>query len=86
MMPGCLDCGVDYRLLGLDVVLPDQQWKLLCPERDGGGILCPDCISKRAAVLGGTAILCWVDNMDYSLDYQKAKEALDAEDVPDFSG
>lgn len=32
----------------LDVVLPDDQWKALCPE---GGILCVSCLVARAARL-----------------------------------
>ena len=60
---GCLDCGADYKDMGLDLVLPDQQWDILCPE---GGILCPSCIAKRADKLeGASCILAWIDNMNY---------------------
>lgn len=62
MKDKCLDCGLDYSQMGLDLVLPDQQWKVVCPE---GGILCANCICKRADKVWGTAILAWVDNMDY---------------------
>lgn len=58
----CQDCGAEYRYLGLDLVLPDQQWDVICPE---GGILCANCICKRAAKFGGTAILAWIDSVDY---------------------
>ena len=65
----CIDCGIPYRKLGLDLVLPDQQWKVLCPE---GGILCANCICKRAEKLkGSTVILAWIDNMDYSVKFKK---------------
>ena len=60
----CLDCGVEYETLGLDMVLPDQQWKGICPEN---GILCANCICKRARKFGGTDVLAWVDSIDYSL-------------------
>lgn len=60
----CKDCGIEYQTLGLDLVLPDQQWKVICPE---DGILCANCICKRAAQYGGTAVLAWIDNIDYSL-------------------
>ena len=58
----CHSCGVLYSELGLDLVLPDQQWNHLCPE---GGILCPNCICKRAVNLGGTVVLAWIDQIDY---------------------
>jgi hypothetical protein len=60
----CLDCGVEYRTLGLDIILPDQQWNVICPEN---GILCANCICKRAAKFGGTSILAWIDSIDYAL-------------------
>ena len=59
----CRDCGVPYSGLGLDLVLPDQQWKKICPE---GGILCPNCICKRAAKFDRTAVLAWIDRIDYA--------------------
>lgn len=60
----CRDCGIPYSSLGLDMVLPDQQWKHICPEN---GVLCANCICKRAARFGGTAILAWIDNINYSI-------------------
>lgn len=60
----CEGCGVKYSDLGLDMALPDQQWKKICPD---DGILCPNCISKRAALFGGTVILAWIDSMDMEL-------------------
>lgn len=64
----CNDCGALYRGLGLDLVLPDQQWKAICPE---GGILCANCICKRADEHGGTCVLAWVDRIDYSISESK---------------
>jgi hypothetical protein len=58
----CQDCGILYSDMGLDLVLPDQQWKIICPE---GGILCANCICKRASKLGGTSLLAWIDNINY---------------------
>lgn len=56
--PKCLDCGLEYRKMGLDLVLPDQQWKKLCPEN---GILCANCICKRASKnKRSISILAWI--------------------------
>lgn len=62
----CFDCGIPYPF-GLDLVLPDQQWKHLFPEKDGNGLLCPNCICKRAHELkGSTVVLAWIDRIDWS--------------------
>ena len=58
----CNDCGVEYASLGCDLVLPDQEWRVICPE---GGILCANCICKRARKHGGTALLSWIADLDY---------------------
>jgi hypothetical protein len=50
----CLDCNLPYKSMGLDLVLPNKQWKELCPEN---GILCANCICKRAEKLKGTTCL-----------------------------
>ena len=62
--PTCSDCGLSYDKIGVDLVLPDQQWSKLAPE---GGVLCANCICKRATKFGATAILCWINNFDYQL-------------------
>ena len=67
----CFDCGTPYSEMGLDMVLPDQQWKVIFPENDG--ILCANCICKRASKLGGTAILAWIDDLNYQLDKDGTK-------------
>ena len=59
----CKDCGLSYSKMGLDLVLPDQQWKVISPENE---ILCANCICKRAKKLSGIAVLAWVDQIDYS--------------------
>jgi hypothetical protein len=56
----CRDCQLPYSEMGVDLVLPDQQWKKIAPE---GGVLCANCICKRAEKFGGTAILAWINNM-----------------------
>ena len=56
----CYDCGLPYREMGLDLILPDQQWKYLFPEESG--LLCANCICQRATRHRGTAWLCWIDN------------------------
>lgn len=58
----CEDCGAPYETMGLDIVLPDDQWEMICPGRDGGGILCGSCIAKRAAILPcATVIHAYID-------------------------
>jgi len=68
----CNDCRAEYGKMGLDLVLPDQQWKILCPE---GGILCASCICKRASKLpSSTVIFSWIDRLDYSKPYKKLEK------------
>jgi hypothetical protein len=37
-----MDCGTD---MPLDIVLTNEQWKLICPD---DGMLCASCIIRRA--------------------------------------
>ncbi len=61
---GCYDCGLKYPF-GLDLVLPDRQWNWIFPEGNGEGLLCPNCIAKRAEKVGSsTVILSWIDRID----------------------
>lgn len=62
-MAKCADCGLEYKNMGLDLVLPDQQWKVLSPDDN---ILCANCICIRARKHGGTVVMAWVDNIDYT--------------------
>ena len=43
----CLDCKTEVP--SIDLAIPRQQWLLIHP--DDGGVLCPNCILKRAAKL-----------------------------------
>ena len=56
MSVNCEDCGILYSELGLDLVLPDEQWLMIHPE-GMGGILCANCIMKRAEKLKGTTVV-----------------------------
>ena len=47
----CEDCGKPYRDFSLDVVLSDEQWRLITGYKDGAGILCGGCIVARGAKL-----------------------------------
>lgn len=64
-MAGCVcgECGVPYETLGLDIVLPDDQWLMIFPDyEEAGGILCGSCIAKRAAMLPhATVIHAYID-------------------------
>lgn len=46
----CEDCGLSYQEFGVDAVLSDEQWKLIHPE-GSEGLLCANCIIKRASFL-----------------------------------
>ena len=48
----CDDCGLEYGEFGLDLTLPNLQWKEL--TKDGATLLCANCICKRANKLSGT--------------------------------
>ena len=62
----CYDCGIKYPF-GLDLILPDRQWNHIFPEGNGEGLLCPNCIAKRAnKIKDSTAILAWIDRIDWS--------------------
>lgn len=58
--PTCLDCGLPYSEFFLDVTLPDGQWAMVHP--DVNGLLCANCIVRRAAGLPGViAIRATID-------------------------
>jgi hypothetical protein len=50
----CHDCGRDYETFDLDMVLPTDEWREICPE---GGVLCPSCIVKRAARIADVIVV-----------------------------
>lgn len=47
---GCEDCGRPYGdEHGFpDFIVDDDVWERLMPGRNGGGLLCPCCMSRRA--------------------------------------
>lgn len=49
---GCIDCGLLYDEFPIDTTLPDNQWLMIHPE-GRGGLLCANCIVKRASRLLG---------------------------------
>lgn len=69
----CVDCGLNYSEMGLDLVLPGEQWRRLFPEERG--LLCANCICKRARGIGGTSILGWV-NKGETQDTLNARQHL----------
>lgn len=50
-MAKCDDCGLPYEEFGIDTTLPNNQWSLIYTE--GYGLLCANCIVKRAAKIPG---------------------------------
>ncbi len=54
----CHDCFIPYEGFGVDLILPDQQWKLI--TTDGAKLLCGRCICKRVAAIGGISLLAWI--------------------------
>lgn len=50
----CLDCGRKYGdEFGFpDLFVPHDVWAKISPTGDDGGLLCPSCICRRAAVAG----------------------------------
>ena len=51
----CMDCGLPYEIFGMDAVMPRAQWLEINP--DDGGLLCANCMVKRASnVKGATCI------------------------------
>lgn len=51
--PACGDCGLSYSEFAIDTTIPDLQWEAICPDSEGGGLLCANCMVKRAANLDG---------------------------------
>ncbi len=52
---GCLDCGLPYSDFPLDTHLSRSQWLEI--HTDEGGILCANCIVKRAAKIPGAVLV-----------------------------
>ncbi len=45
----CEDCGLPYTEFYLDTTIPNSEWDAI----DGSGVLCANCIVKRASKLPG---------------------------------
>ena len=45
----CFDCGRKYGdEYGFpDMILPNEPWRVISPDGEGNGVLCPSCICKR---------------------------------------
>lgn len=51
----CFDCGMVYGGDDwVDTVLANEQWRMIFPEKNG--VLCANCIIKRASKLDGIII------------------------------
>ena len=48
----CKDCDLPYIEFGLDTTLTNEQWLMIHPEGEGG-LLCANCIARRAEKLDG---------------------------------
>ena len=51
----CMDCQLPYEDFLLDTTLPHNQWSLIHDSE--GGLLCANCMVKRASKIPG-AIAC----------------------------
>jgi hypothetical protein len=60
MKAECLDCGLPYSKFPIDTTLPNEQWELIHPEKNG--LLCAQCIAQRASKIeGAVAIRAYID-------------------------
>jgi hypothetical protein len=49
----CADCGLDYEDPGFsDLLIPDEAFRVISPDGEGHGLLCPTCMCRRAAKAG----------------------------------
>lgn len=68
---GCMDCGMESEL---DCVLTKTQWLMINPK--DGGMLCANCIIKRAAKLPHVINLqCYISFADDYIDERKSNFA-----------
>lgn len=51
----CADCHLPDDEMPSDTVLTGRQWEMICPE---GGVLCANCIVKRASRLPHMINVC----------------------------
>lgn len=52
---GCMDCGMPYREFPLDLLVPRGQWLAIHPGEDG--VLCANCMVRRASRLPGAVVV-----------------------------
>ena len=55
LAPACFDCGLSYdNPCFQDLVITDAAWKIISPDGEGNGLLCPNCICARLVKAGIT--------------------------------
>lgn len=66
----CLDCGTDYdAAMALSLLIPRSQWLLIHPE--DGGVLCANCMLRRAAKLPG--VINVTGRITFAHEYEAGK-------------
>ncbi len=60
----CEDCKMPYQEFGIDTDLPVSQWLLIHPEGTGG-LLCANCMVRRASRLPGIIVARMVLEVSY---------------------
>lgn len=51
----CMDCKMPYSKFPLDMLFPRGQWLAINPK--DGGLLCANCMVKRASKLKGAVVV-----------------------------
>ena len=54
-MTNCKDCNLPYDEFGLDVLFPRNQWLTINPT--DSGVLCANCMIKRAKKINGAIVV-----------------------------
>lgn len=63
----CLDCRKPYKSFGLDMTLPDDQWRMIHDSE--GGLLCANCMVARASKLkGAVAVRAKIEFADFTAE------------------
>lgn len=66
----CLDCGTGYdAAMALSLLIPKAQWLLICPK--DGGLLCANCMLRRAAKLQG--VINITGRITFSSEYNEGQ-------------
>ena len=50
----CQECRKQYKI---DLIIPDEMWKLISPNKDDSGLLCGECIMKKLEQLNKYGVL-----------------------------